>query len=111
MNQGEINKQIFERLEKIEKAIFCNKKQDVIQKGKQKGEQNFKGATGGLRLLISKGFFDKKQTFGAIKGRLAEEDYHYSDQAIPTPLNNLSKSGGPLVGFKEGGKKVYAKRK
>ena len=107
MNQKKINKQIFERLEKLEKIIFSDKKQIVIQKGKQ----NFKGATGGLRLLTSKGFFDKKQTFGAIKGRLAGEDYHYSDQAIQTPLNNLSKAGGPLVGFKENGKKVYAKRK
>ncbi len=107
MNQDEVNKQIFEKLEKIEKVIFGDKKQDVVQREKQ----NFKGATGGLRLLISKGFFDKKQTFGTIKSGLAEENYHYSDQAIQTPLNNLSKSGGPLVGFKEGGKKVYAKRK
>ncbi len=107
MNQEEINKQVFERLEKIEKTIFCDRKQDIVQKEKQ----SFKGATGGLRLLISKGFFDKKQTFGAIKRKLAEEDYHYSDQAIQTPLNNLSKAGAPLVGFKENGKKVYAKRK
>lgn len=107
MDQEKIIKQIFVRLEKIEKAVFG--KDDTESKVVR--HTNFKGATGGLRLLISKGFFSRKKNFGGIKKALADNDYHYSDQAIQTPLNNLSKAGGPLVGFKEGGKKVYAKRK
>jgi len=109
MDQEEINKQIFERIERLEKAVFSKQKKTV--KFPLKEEKNFRGATGGLRLLISKGFFNSKKTFAEIKKELANQDYHYSDQAIQTPLNNFSKSGGPLVGFKEGGKKVYAKRK
>jgi len=37
--------------------------------------------------------------------------YHYSKQAIQTPLNRLSLQNGRLVGLKEKGHKVYAKRK
>ena len=109
MNQDETNKQIFKRLERLEDAVFS--KQKKIVKLTSKEDKSFRGATGGLRLLTSKGFFDSKKTFAEIKKELANQNYHYSDQAIQTPLNNLSKSGSPLVGFKEGGRKVYAKRK
>ncbi len=109
MDQEQINKQIFERLEKLEKVVFS--KREKVTRLPLKEDKSFRGATGGLRLLISKGFFNSKKPFAEIKKELANQDYHYSDQAIQTPLNNLSKSGGPLVGFKEGGKKVYAKRK
>lgn len=95
------------RIEKLERAVFTDKKTKL--KFADKGD--FKGATGGLRLLVSKGFFDRKRNFGEIKKALAGQDYHYSNQAVQTPLNNLSKTGGILVGLKEGGKKVYAKRK
>lgn len=95
------------RLEKLEHAVFADNK----TKPKSADKEDFKGATGGLRLLVSKGFFDRKRNFGEIKKALASHDYHYSNQAVQTPLNNLSKTGGILVGLKEGGKKVYAKRK
>lgn len=108
MDQEKINKQIFERIGRLENAVFNEQKTVKLL---PKEDKNFHGATGGLRLLISKGFFNSKKTFAEIKKELASQDYHYSDQAIQTPLNNLSKSGGPLVGFREGGKKVYAKRK
>ena len=97
------------RIEKLEHAIFGDKASKKLQK--PANQQSFKGATGGIRLLISNGFFDKKKNFGEIKEALTKAGYHYSNQAIQTPLNNLSRSGGPLVGFKQGGHKVYAKRK
>lgn len=95
------------RVERLERTVFSN--QSV--KSKPADKQNFQGATGGLRYLISKGFFDRKHNFGEIKKGLADNNYHYSNQAVQTPLNNLSKAGGPLVSLKEKGKKVYAKRK
>lgn len=98
---------LISRVEKLEREVFADKK----IKSKSAGKENFQGATGGLRYLVSKGFFDRKRTFGEIKKALAGNNYHYSNQAVQTPLNNLSKAGGLLVSLKEDGKKVYAKRK
>jgi hypothetical protein len=98
--------EIIKRIERLEKFVFAKGKKSV-----QTSDKKFKGATGGLRLLIENGFFDKKKSFGEIKSQLSQKGYNYSNQAVQTPLNNLSKSGGLLVGFKEGGKKVYAKRR
>ena len=95
------------RVTKLEKAVFGGDQ----KRSKVTEQKDFKGATGGLRLLISRGFFDRKHTFGEIEEALSGRGYHYSKQAIQTPLNTLSKAGGPLVGFKKEGKKVYAKRK
>lgn len=97
------------RIEKLERAVFGQEKGK--HKAKDEKGQNFSGATGGLRLLISTGFFDRKRAFSEIEAELLKHRYHYSKQAIQTPLNRLSKTGGTLVGFKEKGKKVYAKRK
>ena len=97
------------RIEKLERAAFRQEKEK--NKGKDLKDQHFSGATGGLRLLISKGFFDRKRAFSEIEAELLKHGYNYSKQAIQTPLNRLSKTGGTLVGFKEKGKKVYAKRK
>lgn len=98
-------KELLSRVQKLERVVFG-------KKIKAKAEpQAFKGATGGLRYLVSKGFFDRKRFFAEVEGELKKHGYHYSKQAIQTPLNNLSRAGGPLVGFKENGKKVYARRK
>jgi hypothetical protein len=95
------------RVEKIERAVFgkSGRKPAATRSG------DFQGATGGLRFLVSDGFFDQKRAFGEIKEAMAKHNYHYSKQAIQTPLNMLSKPGSLLVSFREGGKKVYAKRK
>jgi len=100
--------QLESRVERLEKAVFGEgfDKEKFI-----KTKRSFSGATGGLRLLISQPFFNQKRTFSEIREGFAKRGYYYSNQAIQTPLNNLSKPGGPLVAFKEGGKKVYAKRK
>ena len=107
MNETDALNKLSARVEKLEKAVFGKK--DKQKKTSQEGD--FKGATGGIRLLISEGFFEKKRLFGEIKQALAEKSYHYSKQAVQTPLNALSKTGGPLVAFKESNKKVYAKRR
>ncbi len=99
------------RLEKLEAAVFGQAGQKKKTKVESAKSQDFNGATGGLRLLVSKGFFDRKRSFSEIETELVKQGYHYSKQAVQTPLNRLSKTGGSLVGFKEKGKKVYAKRK
>lgn len=106
-NKDKIISDLVNRVEKLERAVFT----DAKTKNLTKGKNDFSGATGGLRLLVTKGFFDKKRSFGEIKQGLADRGYHYSKQAVQTPLNALSKAGGLLVGLKEKGKKVYAKRK
>ena len=95
------------RVKALENVVFT-KRQKVAPK---KDSREFKGATGGIRFLVSNGFFDRKRTFGEINEALASYSYHYSKQAVQTPLNNLSKAGSLLVSFSEGGRKVYAKRK
>src|SRR5262249_50189220 len=95
---------LLRRVEKLERAVFGDRKSKVVK-------SNFKGASGGLRLLLSKGFFDRRRFFSEIEGELQRQGYHYSKQAIQTPLNRFSARGGLLVGLKREGKKVYAKRK
>ena len=96
------------RIEKLERAVFgkSGKKPAATRSG-----GDFTGATGGLRFLVSEGFFDRKRAFGEIKEALAQHSYHYSKQAVQTPLNALSKPGSLLVSLREGGRKLYAKRK
>ena len=70
-----------------------------------------KSLKGGLRLLISRGFFKTKKSLGATRQELVKHDYHYSAASIQTTLNRLSTRTGPLAAFKEDGKKVYVRRK
>lgn len=95
---------LLRRVDKLERAVFGNRESKTAK-------PDFKGATGGLRLLVAKGFFDRRRFFSEIETELRKQGYHYSKQAIQTPLNRLSKIGGPLVSLREKGKKVYAKRK
>ena len=105
-------KDLVARLEALERAVFgVNAKQGTKRKRAVPQVDDFKGATGGLRLIISKGFFDSRRKFSEIEAELNKQGYHYSKQAIQTPLNRLSVQTGPLVGLKEQGHKVYAKRK
>lgn len=107
MNYDKTIKNLLVRVVKLENVVF-NKQSDTPKKVKN---QDFKGATGGIRFLISKGFFSKKRSFGEIRKALSENSYHYSAQAVQTPLNKLSRTGGFLVALKEDGKKIYAERK
>jgi hypothetical protein len=105
-------KNLVARIEALESAVFGStaSAKPKLQSSKVPID-NFKGATGGLRLLISKGFFDRRRKFSEIETELIKQGYHYSKQAIQTPLNRLSLQTGPLVGLREQGHKVYAKRR
>lgn len=106
-NTAALLRDIQNRVQKLERAVFAQRSRGMATAG----VDTFKGATGGIRLLVDKGFFDCKRAFGEIKKALADNSYHYSKQAVQTPLNSLSRPGSLLVSFREGGKKVYAKRK
>jgi hypothetical protein len=102
-----------QRVARLEKAVFG-------QQGKTKGHgkskatakaSDYSGPTGGVRFLISKGFFKKKKALPETRSALAERDYHYSVQAVHEALKRLTAKDGPLVALREGGKKVYVNRK
>ncbi len=99
---------VLERLAKLEKAVFAN---ETKAKVSVKGGDEYVGLVGGIRLIIDKGFFDKDRGLSEIRTELAANGYRYSVQAVHTAISRLSKSSGPLVTFKENGKKTYAKRK
>lgn len=99
-------KEILERLSRLEDTVFSVKRKSVKNEN-----EDFSGATGGMRFLKSEGFFKTKRALGEVRNELAKHDYHYSIHAVQAGINRLSKASGPLVAFKEGGKKVYAERK
>ena len=96
------------RVEKLERAL--NPK-PTTKSAAAPVKDEFKGATGGVRLLISKGFFRTRRLFSDVTTELKSEGYLYSKQAFQEALNRLARHGGPLVTIKEGGNKVYAERK
>jgi hypothetical protein len=98
---------IEQRLARLEKAVFGAKDKQALTKP----AKGFKGATGGVRFLISEGFFKKKQGLSEVRTALSSNGYHYSKQAVHGALNNLTSKGGPLVSLEEAGRKVYAERK
>jgi hypothetical protein len=106
MNKKEIIN-MAKRIEKLEAAVFGLGLKRVVTLKKN----NYKGPTGGIKFLIDKGFLNNKQPLAGIRAKLSENGYHYSIQAAQTALNRLSKLGGPIVALKEGGKKLYVKRK
>src|ERR1700733_5157298 len=93
------------RVSKLEGKSERAKDPQAIRKGE------FVGAAGGLRYLISKGFFGQKRFFAQVRQALTDEGYHYTKQAVQNPLTAMSKASGPLVSLKEGKRKVYATRK
>src|SRR4051794_3441743 len=96
------------RIEALERAVFGTNAKPIA-KAKATAPDDFKGATGGLRLLISKSFFVRRRKFSEIESELNRQGYHYSKQTIQTPLNRLSVQTGPLVSLREQGHKVYVK--
>jgi len=102
---------VLSRLGRLERAVFQSGRTSA-HKTKTDAKKQYTGATGGIRLLADEGYFDKKRTFGEVCKALENKGYHYSKQAVQTPLNGLSSvKNGLLVGLKEQGRKVYAKRK
>ena len=79
-NNTKLNKRFAEiekRLRKLEEAIFTYKLPE-----KKKGSQYYKGATGGIRLLIDDGFFKTPKSVKEIILELKREGYHYPDTSI-----------------------------
>ena len=97
---------ILGRLDKLEKAVF-NKSTGK----KTKSTNNYAGPSGGVALLVEKGFFSKKQTTNQVFLEMQKNDYHYRLSAVQTALNRMAVKNGPLVTFRESGKKVYVIRK
>lgn len=100
-------KKIEDRLTRLEKSVFGRKKGLI----RETAAEGFAGLKGGLHLLISRGFFKTKKALAATRQELEKQDYHYSAATTQTTLNRLSTRTGPLAKFKEGGKKVYVRRK
>jgi len=111
MIKDKIIKQILIRLDRLELTVFGDKEKS---KKMVKKERNidFKGITGGIRLMIFKGFVkNRKRTFNEIKESLNKNGYYSSRQAIQAALDQLSTPKGPLRKIKEGKKNYYAERK
>jgi hypothetical protein len=99
--------QILARLDHIEKILFGDsKKKFAIRK-----KEEFKGPAGGVRLLISRGFFKSKKFVKEAREALKQNGYNYGVAQIQTAMNRLSKRNGPLVVSKESGNKSYVDRK
>ncbi len=73
--------------------------------------EQFRGPSGGVRLLLSRGLFSSPRKVRDVRDALAKEGYHYGGAQVQTALNRLSERGGPLVTSRHGGKKMYVKRK
>jgi hypothetical protein len=69
-----------QRISELEKAIF-------VEKIKPKEKQEFKGLSGGIQLLISKGCVDTPKSVREIQDELKKEGYHYSFESITKLLS------------------------
>jgi hypothetical protein len=65
----------------------------VVERGSGKSagqdgdsEDDFKGLTGGLRLLIRDGFFKEGKSQGEILSELQRQGYHYPKSSLPPVL-------------------------
>jgi hypothetical protein len=63
------------RISELEKATF-------VEKVTPKKEQEFKGLSGGIQFLISKGFLDTPKSVKEIQEELRKEGYHYPYESI-----------------------------
>lgn len=98
-------------MEILERAVLGNAKSKMGKSSVPANTGNFDGATGGVRFIFSKGFFDGRQVFSAVQKELQDNGYHYSKQAIQNALTRLSAKSGPLVALRDKGAKIYVKRK
>lgn len=102
-----IIKSILSRLDRLEKKIFGSGN----KKATKKRPDEFKGPKGGILLLMSKGFLNKRKTATEVRDELEKNEYDYRIQVVQTALNRLSKNKGSLTTLLVSGKKVYVKRK
>ncbi len=103
-----IIKEISSRLDRLERAVFGAGR---VRNSAEPTKKSYKGATGGIRLLVVKGFFRQAKTAPAVKNELEKKGYFYRIQVVQTALNRLSGRRGPLSAFEENSRKVYVERK
>ena len=101
------NASIESRLLRLEKVVFGKDKQI----SKPTKAESSAGPSGGVKLLISQGFFSKRRSLADVREAMAKNDFYYRTSAIQTALNRLSTRTAPLTASSEGGKKVYVRRK
>lgn len=99
-------KDLFARLDRLEKAVFGDK----FTVPEKKSGRKRKGPAQGIRVLIEEGCFSKKQRLSDVI-TLSAKGYHYSTQAIDTALRRLASRKGPLVVLKGSGLNTYVNRK
>jgi hypothetical protein len=102
-------KTIEKRLVRLEKAVFSEKTGKSATRpatGKK-----LEGPSGGVRFLVSQGFFRSKRSLADVRAALAKNDYHYVAPVVQTALDRQSTRTGLLATFKEAGKKLYVNRK
>ena len=98
-----------QRLARLEKAVFGQKKDKSTTRPTP--GKNFEGPSGGVRFLVSQGFFRTQRDLADVRAALAKNDYHYVAPVVQTALNRQATRSGSLATFKEGGKKMYVNRK
>lgn len=70
------------------------------------GRKDTSGATGGLRILVSEGYFDEPKQLPIIIERLKQEGRHYSNAAVSMGLLNLVRER-VLIRFRDKGDKKW----
>jgi hypothetical protein len=98
---------VLRRLDRLEKAVFI----PGAKKPKRSKNEKLTGPSGGVRFLVSKGFFRKKRDLKEVREELAKHEYHYRSQVIQTALNRASTRTGLLAASWENGRKHYVGRK
>jgi len=63
------------RISQLEKAI-------ITEKAKPKEKLEFKGLSGGIKYLISKGFLSTPRSVKEIHNELGKEGYYYSKKSV-----------------------------
>jgi hypothetical protein len=102
---------LLRRVETLERAVLVDGTPKMAKASRTVKLDNFDGATGGVRFLFSKGFFNTRRQLAEVLQELQSHEYHYSRQAIDMALKRSSTKSGPLVALKEKGSKEYVKRK
>lgn len=107
MMSKEAIKALERRVARLEDAVYGKKATPIPITKKER----YSGATGGVRLLISKNFFNEKRKLGEVWDALTKNGYHWSRQAVDMALKGLASRKGSLTLLKEGGRNVFVKRK
>lgn len=93
------------RISKLEKATFG-------EKLKLKGKQEFRGLSGGIQYLISKGFLNTPKSVNEVQEELRKEGYHYRWESINKMLSiDFMRKRKLLRRIKENGIWKYVARK